>query len=119
MAESILRKKSYLFSIQIVKLYQHLCTNKQEFILGKQLLRSGTSIWALLREAEFGQSRADFVNKMSIALKEADETLYRLDILHDTWYINTFQYNELYQSWNEILKMLISSIKTSKKAEGY
>jgi four helix bundle protein len=119
MAESILREKSYTFSIQIVKLYQHLCTKKQEFSLGRQLLRSWTSIWALLREAEFWQSRADFINKMSISLKEANETLYRLDILKDTWYIDSNQYNSLYPSWKEILKMLISAIKTSKKTEGY
>ena len=119
MAESKKKKKSYDFSIQIVELYQHLSTKKQEFIIGRQLLRSWTSIWALLREAEFAQSRADFINKMSIALKEANETLYRLDILQDTWYIDAIQYNDLYPVWQAILKMLVSAIKTSKKTSWY
>ncbi len=119
MAESILREKSYSFSIQIVKQYQNLCAQRKEFVIGKQLLRSWTSIWALLREAEFAQSRADFINKMSIALKEANETLYRLDILQDTWYIDAIQYNEVYPAWQAILKMLVSAIKTSKKTNWY
>ena len=119
MAESILREKSYTFSIQIVKLYQYLVLQKKESTLSKQILRSGTSIWALLREAEFGQSKADFINKMSIALKESNETLYRLDILHDTWYIEDATYNLLYSMGKELLKMLVSAIKTSKRAVGY
>ena len=82
--ESILKKKSYEFAIQIVKIYQHLMEYKKEHILSKQLLRSGTAIGALLREAEFGQSKADFISKMSIALKEANESSYWLDILKDT-----------------------------------
>ncbi len=114
MAESILKSKSYEFSIKIVKLYQHLSQEKKEFILSKQLVRSGTSIWAMVREAEFGQSKADFVNKMNVALKEANETLYRLDVLQDTWYIDQIQYNNIYPLWREILKILISSIKTLK-----
>jgi four helix bundle protein len=71
-----------------VKLNQHLCTEKNEYVLSKQLLRSGTAIGALIREAEFGQSRADFRSKMSIALKEANETDYWLNLLKDTNYIN-------------------------------
>ena len=119
MTENILKTKSYEFSIKIVKLYQHLSQEKQEFILSKQLIRSWTSIWALVREAEFGQSRADFINKMSIALKEANETLYRLDILLETEYINKNEYTSLYYLWEEILKILVATIKTSKKKDGY
>lgn len=114
MTESILKTKSYEFSIKIVKLYQHLSQDKREFILSKQLVRSWTSIWALVREAEFWQSKADFIHKMCIALKEANETLYWLDILQDTWYIDQSQYQHIYPLWHEILKILISSIKTLK-----
>lgn len=114
MTESILKTKSYEFSIKVVKLYQHLSQQKQEFILSKQLVRSWTSIWAMIREAEFGQSKADFLNKLNISLKEANETLYRLDILQDTWYINQTQYEDIYPLGHEVLKMLISSIKTLK-----
>jgi four helix bundle protein len=117
MTESILKTKSYEFSIKIVKLYQHLSQEKKEFTLSKQLVRSGTSIWALVREAEFWQSNLDFIHKMSIALKEANETLYRLDILQDTLYINESQYKSIYPLWHEILKILISSIKTLKNKQ--
>ncbi len=114
MKENILKTKCYEFSIKIVKLYQHLTKEQKEFILSKQLIRSWTSIWALIREAEFWQSKADFISKMNIALKEANETLYRLDILKDTSYITEDQYNDNYQLWYEILKILISSLKTLK-----
>lgn len=119
MAESILKTKSYKFSIEIVKIYKHLSKEKQEFIISKQLIRSWTSIWAMIREAEFGQSKADFVNKMSIALKEANETLYRLDLLKDTSYMDEQQYQALYGKWEEILKMLVATIKTSKEKNWY
>ncbi|EKD25356.1 MAG: hypothetical protein ACD_80C00080G0009 [uncultured bacterium (gcode 4)] len=119
MTENILKTKNFEFSIKIVKLYQHISQQKQEFILSKQLVRSWTSIWAMVREAEFWQSRADFINKMSIALKEANETLYRLDILLRTEYINTNEYTALYHLWEEILKILVATIKTSKKKNEY
>lgn len=77
-----LQNKSYSFAIRIVKLSQFLQEEKREFVLTKQILRSGTSIGALIREAEFGQSKADFINKMSIALKEANETQYWLSLIH-------------------------------------
>jgi four helix bundle protein len=115
MAENILKTKSYAFSLNIVKIFQHLAKEKQEFILSKQLIRSGTSIWALIREAEFWQSKADFINKMSIALKEANEALYRLDVLKDTWYINEWQYKSLHDEGEQILKMLVASVKTAKR----
>lgn len=108
-----------MFSLKIVKLYQHLSQKKQEFILSKQLVKSWTSIWALVREAEFGQSRADFINKMSIALKEANETLYRLDILLEIEYITQNEHSSLYNLWEELLKILVATIKTSKKKDGY
>lgn len=73
----------------------------------------------MIREAEFGQSRADFINKMSVALKEANESLYRLDLLKDTEYINQSQYSFLHNKWEEILKMLVATIKTSKQKKDY
>ena len=87
MSKSVLKDKSYAFAIRVVKLSQYLQTEKKEFVLSKQILRSGTSVGALIREAEFGQSKADFVSKMSISLKEANETEYWLCILKDTGYI--------------------------------
>lgn len=115
MVENVLRNKSYEFSIKVVKLYQHLSQQKKEFILSKQLVRSWTSIWAMVREAEFWQSTADFINKLTVGLKETNETLYRLDILQDTWYINETQYKDIYPLGHEVLRILISSIKTLKK----
>ncbi len=115
MAKSVLRDKSYEFAIEIVKLSQFLQTEKKEFVLSRQILRSGTAIGALLREAEYGQSKADFVNKMSISLKEANETEYWLLILKDTEYLENDQFNALQKSCKELMAMLISLIKTMKK----
>ena len=114
MAESILKDKSYAFAIEIVKLSQVLVADSREFVMSKQLVRSGTAIGALLREAEFAQSKKDFVNKMSIALKEANETVYWIDLLKDTGYINIVNHKTLVSSCKEIIAMLVSSIKTTK-----
>jgi len=114
MADSILRDKSYQFAIQIVRLSQYLQGEKKEYVLSKQLLRSGTAIGALLREAEFGQSKADFVSKLSIALKEANETAYWLSLLKDTGYLDQKQYNALSPDCRALIAMLIASIKTAK-----
>ena len=114
MAENILKIKSYQFAISIVKLSQNLIVNKREFILSKQILRSGTSIGALIREAEYAQSKSDFIHKMSISLKEANETLYWLDLLKDTNYISEEIYNDMIFKNKELLAMLVSSIKTTK-----
>jgi len=95
MKESLLKIKSYAFSVRIVKLCQYLNKEKKEFLLSKQVLRSGTGIGALVREAEFGQSRADFINKLSIALKEANETSYWLSLLKDTGYIKDEEFISL------------------------
>lgn len=115
MSKSILKDKSYAFAIRIVKLSQHLQDDKKEFVLSKQILRSGTSVGALIREAEFGQSKADFVNKLSIALKEANETDYWLCLLKDTDYINQELFESLQSDCKELIAMLVSSIKTAKK----
>jgi four helix bundle protein len=113
--ESILKTKSYQFAIRIVKLCQYLVKEKKETVLSKQILRSGTSIGALIREAEYGQSKADFVSKMSIALKEANETEYWLSLLNDTGYITNEQFTSINKDMTEVKKLLVSSVKTSKQ----
>ncbi len=115
MTKSVLKDKSYAFAIRVVKLSQYLQVDKKEFVLSKQVLRSGTAIGALIREAEFGQSKADFINKMSIALKEANETEYWLCILKDTNYIESKLFESLQSECKELIAILVSSIKTAKK----
>ena len=112
--ESPLKNKSYSFAIRIVKLSQFLQTDRKEFVLSKQVLRSGTSIGALIREAEFAQSKPDFSNKMNIALKEANETDYWLNILKDTNYIEQKIFESLQANCKELIAMLVSTVKTSK-----
>jgi len=114
MKKNILKEKSYQFAIEIVKLSQQLNNNNKEYVLSKQLLRSGTAIGALIREGEYAQSKSDFIHKLSISLKEANETLYWLDILKDTNYISKETYQSLYATNKELLAMLISSVKTTK-----
>ncbi|HET9057747.1 MAG TPA: four helix bundle protein [Chitinophagaceae bacterium] len=114
MSENILKEKSYSFAIEIVKLSEKLVSERKEFILSKQLLRSGTAIGALIREAEFAQSKADFINKMSISLKEANETIYWLSLLKDTNYISVEIFDVLSKYCKEIIAMLVASVKTSK-----
>jgi len=109
-----LKDKSYQFAIRIVKLSQYLQRDKKEFVLSKQVLRSGTSVGALIREAEFGQSKADFASKMSIALKEANETEYWLSLLKDTDLISEDQFISLHADCKELIAMLVSTVKTSK-----
>ena len=112
---SIINVKTYSFAIRIVRLAQLLQQEKNEYVLSKQILRSGTAIGALVRESEFGQSKADFVHKLSIALKEANETAFWLSLLKDTDYIDERLAKSLLDDCNEIIPILISSIKTAKK----
>lgn len=114
-SKNVLKDKSFTFSIHIVEQYKRL-TESKEFVMSKQLLRSGTAIGALIREAEFGQSRADFINKLSIALKEANESYYWLELLHRTNYISDEYFERLAAHINELISMLVASIKTSKLA---
>jgi len=111
---NIILEKSKMFAIRIVKLYQFLCDEKREFILSKQLLRSGTSIGANAKEAVRGQSKADFVAKLNISLKEASETEYWLELLHETNYITSSQFISLHNDCVEIIKILTAIIKSSK-----
>jgi len=115
MKNTILQNKSYAFAIRIVKLSQYMQTERKEFVLSKQVLRSGTAIGALIREAEFAQSRADFTHKMSIALKEANECDYWLSIIKDTSYIKENLYESLYADCGELISMLVSTVKSTKK----
>ena len=113
MRENIVKFKSFNFAIQVVETNK-LLIKQNEFILSKQLLRSGTAIGALIREAEHAESKKDFIHKMAISLKEANETEYWIDLLHQTNYLNKIQYNSLRDSLTELLKLLIAIIKSSK-----
>ena len=110
-----IREKSYAFAIRMVKLYQHLSEAKREFVLSKQLLRSGTSIGANIEEAIGGQSRADFLAKISIAYKEARETLYWLRLLKDTDYLTPKEYTSIAAEADELCRILSSIITTTKR----
>lgn len=113
-SKSPLRDKSYAFAIKIVKLSQTLVSEKKEYVLSKQVLRSGTAIGALIRESEFAASKADFINKLTVSLKEANETEYWLMLLHDTDYLGKEEFIQLQFECRELIAMLVSSIKTSK-----
>jgi four helix bundle protein len=106
--ENILLVKSKSFAIRIIRLYQFLSLEKKEFVLSKQLLRSGTSIGANAKEASRGQSRADFASKISVSLKEASESEYWLDLLYETEYISREEYTSLQQDLSEIIRILMS-----------
>lgn len=112
--KNIIKDKTFEFAKEIVYLYKNLAGNK-EFVLSKQMLRSGTSIGANVREAEYAQSKADFIHKMSIALKEANETEYWLDLLFETKYLSVEEFQSIKNKNIEILKLLTSIINTSKK----
>lgn len=111
---SIAQEKSYAFVVRIVRLYQHLSTEKREFILSKQVLRSGTSIGANVEEALGGLSKRDFAAKMSIAYKEARETSYWLRLLRDTDYLDDRSFHSIHEDCQEMLRILYTIVTTSK-----
>jgi len=122
--ENVIVLKSKAFAVRIVRLYQHLTDVKKEFVLSKQLLRSGTSIGANVREAHRGQSKKDFTSKMNIALKEAAETEYWLELLNETGYFQSTNYNaqstndafeSIYKDCNELNKLLIAIVKSTNQ----
>jgi four helix bundle protein len=113
--DNILKDKSFLFALRIIKCYQYLKTDKNEFVLSKQLLRCGTSIGANIRESEQAQSRIDFIHKLSISLKEANETEYWLELLTQSGYLESKLFESLHKDCKELLKLLTSIIKTSKQ----
>ncbi len=110
---SPLRDKSYLFAIKIVQLARQV-QNDKEFVLSRQIMRSATAVGALIREAEFAQSKLDFIHKMSISLKEANETAYWVHLLFDTKHITETKFTVLNNQCNELIAMLVSTIKTIK-----
>ena len=114
-SESIVAGKAYSFALEVIKIYKLLVNERKEYVLAKQLLRSGTSIGANINEAIAGQSKRDFVYKLNIALKEARETSYWLNLLKDSEYINLIEYETLFKKCNEIIKMLTSIIMTTKE----
>ncbi|MEI6752565.1 MAG: four helix bundle protein [Paludibacter sp.] len=115
MKDNIVVIKSRTFAIRIIRLYQYLLSEKKEYILSKQLLRSGTSIGANIKEAIQGQSKKDFIAKMQISLKEASETEYWLDLLHETEYLDKAQFSSINTDCVELIKLLTSIIKQSKE----
>ena len=114
MKDNAVEVKSKAFAIRVVRMYQFLTAEKREFVMSKQLLRSGTSIGANIREGTQAFSKNDFIYKMSIALKESNETCYWLEILHETDYLTEAQFKSLYNDSNELLRILTSIIKTAK-----
>ena len=108
--------KSRRFAVRTVKLYKYLCEEKKEYILSKQLLRSGTSIGANIAESECAISRKEFLSKLYIAFKEANETLYWLDLLHETDYLSEKEYESIRSDCEELKRMLSSSTKTLKNS---
>ena len=118
MENNTVAEKSIGFSIRLIKIYKILTQERKEFILSKQLLRSGTAVGALIREAEHGQSKADFLNKMNIALKEANETDYWLLLLYKGEFLTGKEYESIKEDCIELLKMLIKIVKTTKENLG-
>ena len=112
--ENVVKDKSMAFAVRIVRLYKYLSEQQHEYVMSKQVLRSGTSIGANIREANYGQSRKDFVAKMSIALKEAAETEYWLELLHKTDYLQTEAYQSILVDSQEICKLLTVIVRNSK-----
>ena len=115
MKENIILDKSKAFALRIIRLYQYLCETKKEYVLSKQVLRSGTSISANAKEAAHAQSKADFYAKMYIAYKEANETEYWLELLAESGYIEKEAFDSIYADCKELIKILASITKTQKK----
>jgi len=114
MGENAILDKSKDFALRIIKLYQYLTEDKREYVLSKQILRSGTSIGANTREAIRGQSKPDFYHKLNVALKEAEESAYWLELLHESNYIDTKLFNGMNNDCCEIISLLVSITKTQK-----
>lgn len=115
MKENLIKDKSFKFAVRIINLYNYLKDEKKEYVLSKQLLRSGTSVGALIRESEHSESKKDFIHKFSISQKEINETLYWLELLNSTQIITLKQFESLYEDAIELLKIITKIILTSKK----
>lgn len=114
--DNIVLKKSKQFALRIIRLFKYLCTENSEFVLSKQILKSGTSIGANICEAECGQTKADFYAKMNTALKETAETGYWLELLHESGYLDDAAFESIYADCRELLKLLKSITKTQKNS---
>ena len=114
MNSSAIREKSMGYAVRIVRLYQYLSEEKKEYVMSKQLLRSGTSIGANIREAQQGQSKNDFIAKMSISLKEAAETEYWLELLYETEYLTREQYDSVRADSGEVARLLTAIVKNAR-----
>ena len=114
-SQNIVLAKSKDFALRIIKLYNHLTKNKTEYIISKQIFRCGTSIGANIAESVYAQSHDDFISKLSIALKEASETKYWLELLFEAGYIEKAAYESIYSDCIELIKILTSIVKTSKE----
>jgi four helix bundle protein len=112
--QNVIAAKSFAFAVRIVKLYQFLCQSKQEFILSKQILRCGTAVGAMIREAEHAESKQDFIHKMAIAQKEINESIYWLELLQATELITKEQFQSINTDATEIIKIITSIIKSAK-----
>jgi len=115
MKKNNIRDKSFLFAIRMVNLYKYLQSDKKEYIMSKQLMRSGTSVGAMVREAEHSESKKDFIHKMAIVQKEINESIYWLELLEATDYINKDQFSDLSSDAIEIIKIITTIIKNTKK----
>ena len=115
--DNIIEDKSFRFAIRIVNLYKHLCRTQKEFVLSKQVLRAGTSIGANVAEAQQAQSRADFISKLSIALKETTETKYWLRLLTSTDYLTSEESRSVFADCVELEKLLVTILKSAKQAK--
>ena len=115
MANNVIKEKSFGFAIRVVNLYKYLVDKKHEFVMSKQFLRSGTAIGALVREAQNAESKADFIHKLAIAQKECDETMYWIELMKETNYLNKKEFEEIYNDAQELLKIIRSIILTSKQ----
>ena len=113
--DNIIATKSYAFAVRCVNLYKYLCDVKNDYTIGRQLMRSGTSIGANVKEATRGVSKADFTAKMSISLKEASESEFWIELLRDTDYITTEHAESMLADCQELLKLLMTIVKTSKQ----
>jgi len=112
---NVVADKSFDFAVRIVKLYRFLCEEKKEYVLSKQLVRSGTSIGANIEEALQAQSKRDYLSKMNIALKEANETLYWIRLFHATQLLDDKQKESIFADCNEVISILVAIVKTTKK----
>jgi four helix bundle protein len=115
MGQNAVLVKSKAFALRIIKIVQQLQGNRHEFVLTKQLLRSGTSIGANIREAMRGESKPDFYHKLNISLKEADETSYWLELLHESNYISNEEFNSVIRDCNELISLLVAITRTQKR----